>query len=87
VIPVESLAALEEEGQGVPLERWGAAAGRAHQRLLVEARCDALALAAQVMLAAARAVGDLGAGAHALVDVPVARLFGIGSAAAREAAP
>jgi diaminopimelate dehydrogenase len=87
VLPVPSVAALEEEGHGVLLERWGAAGGSAHQRLLVEARCDVVALAAQVMLAAARALPRLAPGAHALVDVPPAQLFGAGSAAAREAAP
>jgi diaminopimelate dehydrogenase len=70
VLPVESLAALEAEGEGILLERWGEAGAKAHQRLLVEARCDAPALAAQVMLAAARAVPFLPPGAHSLLDVP-----------------
>ena len=30
VVPVESVAALEEEGHGVVLERWGEAGGVAH---------------------------------------------------------
>jgi diaminopimelate dehydrogenase len=87
VVPVESLAALEEEGEGVLLERWGASGATAHQRLLVEARCHPHALAAQVMLAAARALPTLAPGAHTLLDVPATQLFGAASAAAREACP
>jgi diaminopimelate dehydrogenase len=70
VLPVESLAALEAEGEGVLLERWGEAGAKAHQRLLIEARCDPPALAAQVMLATARAVPFLPPGAHSLLDIP-----------------
>jgi diaminopimelate dehydrogenase len=84
---VESIAALEEEGHGIVLERWGEAGAVGHQRLLLEARFDPVALAAQVMLAAARALHALPAGAHTLLDLPAAELFGLGSAAAREARP
>lgn len=87
VVPVDSLAALEEEGEGVVLERWGAAGATGHQRLLVEARCDPVALAAQVMLAAARALPFLAPGAHDLLDVPSAQLFGNASPAAHDARP
>lgn len=87
VVPVESLAALEDEGEGVLLERWGEAGAKAHQRLLLEARCDPTALAAQVMLAAARATPFLPPGAHGLLDVPAAQLFGDASPAARDARP
>jgi diaminopimelate dehydrogenase len=87
VVPVDSLAPLEAEGEGVVLERWGAAGATGHQRLLVEARCDPPALAAQVMLAAARALPFLAAGAHTLLDIPAAQLFGAASPAARDACP
>jgi hypothetical protein len=71
----------------VVLERWGAAGATGHQRLLVEARCDPAALAAQVMLAAARALLFLPPGAHGLPDVPAAQLFGAASPAAHDARP
>jgi diaminopimelate dehydrogenase len=87
VLPVESVAALEDEGNGVVMERWGEAAGVGHQRLLLEARFDAVALTAQVMLAAARALPRLPPGAHTLLDVPASVLFGVASEAASEARP
>jgi diaminopimelate dehydrogenase len=87
VLPVESVAALEEEPHGIVLERWGEAAGVGHQRLLFEARFDAVALTAQVMLAAVRALPRLQPGAHTLLDVPASLLFGIASEAASEARP
>lgn len=87
VVPVESVAALEEEGHGIVLERWGEASGIGHQRLLFEARFDPAALAAEVMLAAARALSVLPPGAHTLQDLATSQLFGAQSAASREAAP
>jgi hypothetical protein len=45
------------------------------------------ALAAQVMLAAARALPFLAPGAHDLLDVPPAQLFGNASPAAHDARP
>jgi diaminopimelate dehydrogenase len=87
VLPIESVAALEDEPHGVVLERWGEASGVAHQRLLLEARFDAVALTAQVMLAAVRALPLLPPGAHTLLDVPASMLFGVGSEAASEARP
>jgi diaminopimelate dehydrogenase len=87
VLPVESVAALEEEGHGVVLERWGEAAGVKHQRFLLEARVDPIVLTAQVMLAAARALPALAPGAHTLLDIPAAQLFGTRSPAAGEARP
>jgi diaminopimelate dehydrogenase len=87
VLPVESVAVLEDEGHGIVLERWGEAGGVEHQRLLLEARFDPVALAAQVMLAAVRALPALPPGAHTLLDLPASLLFGAGSAAAREARP
>jgi diaminopimelate dehydrogenase len=87
VLPVESLAALEEEGHGIVLERWGEAGGIGHQRLLFEARFDPVALAAEVMLAAARALPTLPPGAHTLKDLAASQLFGVQSAASKEARP
>ncbi len=76
VVPVESVAALEQEGHGVVLERRGSAATAARQRFLLEARFDATALTAQVMLAAARAVPNQRPGAHSLFQLPLAALGG-----------
>lgn len=87
VLPVESVAALEEEGHGIVLERWGEAGGVGHQRLLLEARFDPVALTAELMLAAARALPALPPGAHALQDIPASLLFGAQSPASREARP
>jgi diaminopimelate dehydrogenase len=75
VLPVESLASLEDEGHGVVLERWGSASGLGHQRFLLEGRFDRHAIAAQVMVAAARAAPTLLPGAYALADVPPAALW------------
>ena len=75
VIPVESLAELEQEGHGVVLERLGLAAGEAHQRFLLEGRFDLVSAAAQIMVAAARALPLLGPGAHRLSDVPPQALW------------
>jgi diaminopimelate dehydrogenase len=87
VLPVESVAALEEEGHGIVLERWGEAGGVGHQRLLLEARFDPAALTAEVMLAAVRAVPGLPPGAHTLQEIAASQLFGVRSAASREARP
>jgi diaminopimelate dehydrogenase len=75
VLPVESVAALEEEGQGLTLERLGSAGGLGHQRLLVEARIDVHGAAAQVMVGAARALAGLRPGAHTLLEVPLGALL------------
>lgn len=74
VLPVDSIAALEDEGHGVVIERLGMSAGKAHQRFLLEGRFDFVAVTAQVMIAAARAIPTLAAGAHALADLPPAAL-------------
>jgi len=88
VFPVESVAALEEEGHGLVLERWGGGdGGGEHQRFLLEGRFDPVVLTAHVMLAAARALPALPPGAHTLLDLPSAQLFGARSAAASEARP
>jgi diaminopimelate dehydrogenase len=75
VLPVDSVAALEDEGHGVVLERWGTAGGEAHQRFLLEGRFDFPSVTAQIMVAAARALPRLAAGAHRLSDLPVAALL------------
>jgi diaminopimelate dehydrogenase len=87
VLPVESVAALEEEGHGLVLERWGSAESGEHQRFLLEARFDPVVLTARVMLAAARSLPALAPGAHGLADVPASALFGARTAAAGESRP
>ena len=74
VLPVDSVAALEDEGHGVVLERLGTSSGKAHQRFLLEGRFDFVAVTAQVMIAAARALPTLAPGAHALAELPPAAL-------------
>jgi diaminopimelate dehydrogenase len=74
VLPVDSIAALEDEGHGVVIERWGTAAGKAHQRFLLEGRFDRVAVTGQIMVAAARALPTLAAGAHMLADLPLSKL-------------
>ncbi|MGI9425832.1 MAG: NAD(P)-binding domain-containing protein [Hyphomicrobiaceae bacterium] len=72
VLPVDDVATLEDEGHGIVLERRGAAGRTGHQLLLLEARFDRWALAAQMMVAAARAVASRPAGAQSLLDIPPA---------------
>jgi diaminopimelate dehydrogenase len=74
VLPVDSLASLEEEGHGLVMERWGRASGRDHQRFLVEGRFEHTAIAGQAMVAAVRALPRLRPGAHKLNEVPLAAL-------------
>jgi diaminopimelate dehydrogenase len=74
VLPVESVAMLEDEGHGLVLERWGTSAGKAHQRFLLEGRFDRVAVTAEIMVAAARALPRLHPGAHALADLPPSAL-------------
>jgi diaminopimelate dehydrogenase len=76
VFPVESVSALEEEGRGVLLERRGTAGRTGHQMLLLEARFDVPSLAAEVMIAAARALPNLPPGARTLSEVPLSLLLG-----------
>lgn len=75
VVPVDSLAQLEQEGHGIVLERQGLAAGKAHQRLLLEGRFDLASVVAQIIVAAARALPRLGPGAHQLTDIPPSALW------------
>ncbi len=79
VFPVESVAALEQEGRGVVLERRGAPRQLGHQQFLLEARFDESVLTAQIMVAAARALPRLKPGAYSLLDVPVSAMWGSGS--------
>lgn len=76
VFPVESLAALEQEGRGVVLDRRGSPRRLGHQHLLLEARFEESVLTAQVMLAAARAVPQLEPGAYFLSEIPLSAMWG-----------
>jgi len=76
VFAVPSIAALEDEGHGVLMQRRGRAAGVEHQLLLFEGRFSRLALAAQVMLAAFAALPGARHGAFSLFDLPPGALFG-----------
>lgn len=65
VFEVEHLSELEDgNGLGVVLERRGSATLGPHQSLLLEARFDATAFSARVMLDAARKLPGLRRGAH-----------------------
>jgi diaminopimelate dehydrogenase len=64
LFPVERIAAVEEAGHGVLLERRGTARSGAHQNILLEARFDLHGFAARVMLDASRRLGALAPGAH-----------------------
>jgi hypothetical protein len=76
VFRVDDVSALEDEGQGVLLKRYGTAARTAHQMLLFEARVSELALSAQCMAAAAHALPGLKASAYSLFDLPPGALWG-----------
>lgn len=76
VFPVPSIAALEASNHGVVLERHGAAEATSHASFLLEARYDEAGLAARMMLAAARALPFLQAGAYSLLDLPPGALWG-----------
>jgi diaminopimelate dehydrogenase len=62
--PVPDIAALEQEGHGLVLERRGTSRSGAHQNLLLEARFDVATFAARVMLDAAARLPALAPGAH-----------------------
>lgn len=64
LFPVPDIAALEQEGHGIVLERRGTARSGAHQNLLLEGRFDVATFAARVMLDAALVVPRLPPGAH-----------------------
>jgi diaminopimelate dehydrogenase len=76
VFPVESLASLEQEGRGVVLDRRGSSQRLGHQHFVLEGRFDEVAVTAEVMLAAARALPDLDPGVYSLADIPLNALWG-----------
>ena len=76
IFPVDSVAVLEEEGQGVLLERRGTAGMAGHQLLLLEGRFSERVLSAQVMIAATRALSTKGHHAYSLLDLPPGSLWG-----------
>jgi diaminopimelate dehydrogenase len=62
--PVPDIAALEQEGHGMLLERRGTSRSGAHQNLLLEARFEVTTFAARVMLDAAARLPGLARGAQ-----------------------
>jgi diaminopimelate dehydrogenase len=64
LFPVENVALLQEEGNGILLERRGTAHSGAHQNIVFEARFEAANFAARVMVDAARRLPLLEPGAH-----------------------
>jgi diaminopimelate dehydrogenase len=86
VLHVDSVAALEDEGHGIVMERRGTAGRTGHQLFLLEARFDRWSLAAQMMVAAARAVPGRRPGAYSLLDIPLAAMADMELAAARKTA-
>lgn len=76
VFAVPSIAALEETNHGVTLERRAAPGEASHASWLLEARYDEAGLAARMMLAAARSLPFLKAGAYSLLDLPPGALWG-----------
>ncbi|MCO6426689.1 NAD(P)-binding domain-containing protein [Nitrosomonas communis] len=64
VFQVDNIAALEEEGRGILLERTGTEQTGAHATLLLEGRFDMPAFSARVMVDAARRIPNLKPGAH-----------------------
>lgn len=76
VFPVENIAALEQEGRGVLLERRGVPGRLGHQQFLLEARFDESLLTAHMMLAAARSLPQLKPGAHSFLDLRLSSLWG-----------
>lgn len=85
VFAVPSIAALEETNRGIVLARRAAAGEASHGSFLLEARYDEAGLAARMMLAAARALPSLQAGAYSLLDLPPAALWGQQRPAAEKA--
>jgi len=64
ILPVESVAALEESGHGVVVERRGTATTGPHPSLLLEARFDVYTFAARIMVDAVLALPSRRAGAQ-----------------------
>jgi diaminopimelate dehydrogenase len=84
VFPVPSIAALEETNRGVLMERRATLCDASHTSFLLEARFDETGLAARMMLAAARSLPSLQAGAYSLLDLPPGALWGEQRAAAEK---
>lgn len=76
VFPVPSIAALQTATHGITLERHAAPGATGHAAFLLEARYDEAGLAARMMVAAARALPHLSAGAYSLLDLPPGALWG-----------
>lgn len=76
VFPVPNIRQLEEEGNGILLERRGATADAEHQLLLLEARFSESALAARTMISAARTTPRAHHRAYSLFDLPLGGLWG-----------
>jgi diaminopimelate dehydrogenase len=76
VFVVENLAAFEQEGRGVVLDRRGASDSLGHQHFVLEARADEVVLTARVMLAATRVLPELHPGAYDLAEVSLSALWG-----------
>ena len=76
VFPVASIDGLDEAGRGIVLERHAGSAEDNPASFLLEARFDEAALAARMMLAAARALPTLKSGAWSLLDLPAGALWG-----------
>lgn len=76
VITVDDISRLEQEVEGVVMERRGISGTTAHQLLLLEARASETALAAAVMVAAARTLQTRGRRAHSLFELPLSALWG-----------
>ena len=74
VFPVESPGLLEEEGHGVVMQRHGTSAAIG-QFLLLEARFSEPVLAAEMMIAAARALPMLEPRGHSIFDLPPSVLW------------
>ena len=70
VFEVDGLAELEEKGHGIVLERHGTAGAAVHDTLLLEARFDASAFTARLMVDAARHAPRLAPGAWAYSPLP-----------------
>lgn len=64
IFEVDSIAALEEEGRGILLERTGSERTGAHAALLLEGRFDVPTFTARVMIDAAKRIPTLRSGAH-----------------------
>ena len=76
VFPVDSVDTLEDEGHGIVMERWGTSGPIAHQLLLMEARFDVYAFAAQSMISTARTLRELKPAAYSLLDIAPGALWG-----------